>query len=146
MTTVPGYFGCSSTVKMSAPDTIRHNRPVHTTKALVAFSVFLRAQEWKATIRTDGPFFRDGVLREFVLRIAAGADQTGCTFLGRLGIRLGFSCSHKASGAVLNGRCLRTCVQALPVMLTRFQSNCHQGKFFCSARRLQDKIFISTCP
>jgi len=117
-------FGCSGTVKLSAPDAMGHNCPVYTAKAFEAFSVFLRAQEWKAAITTDGPFFGDNVLGKLVLRIAARTNEMGCTFLGRLGIRLRFSRSHKASGAVLNGRCLRACVWALPVVLIRFRNNC----------------------
>ena len=139
-------FGCSGTVELPAPDAMGHNCPVHTAKAFEAFSVFLRAQEWKAAITTDGPILSDGLLGKIVLPIAARADQMGRTFLAWFGIRFGSSCSHKSSGAVLNGRYLRTCSQALPVMLTRFQSNCRQGKFFCSTHRFSNETFISTCP
>ena len=83
-------FGCSGTVELPAPDAMGHNCPVRTAKAFEAFSVFLRAQEWKAAITTDGPFFGDNVLGNLVLGIAAGADQMCCASLRGFGIGLGF--------------------------------------------------------
>jgi len=124
MTTVLGYFGGGSTVELPAPDTIRHNCPVYAAKAFETFSVFLRAQEWKAAITTDRPFFGDNVLGNLVLGIAAWTDQMCRASLRGFGIGLGFRGSHKASGLVLNGMCLRACVRALPVVLIRFRNNC----------------------
>ena len=95
MTTVLGYFGGGSTVELPAPDAIRHNCPVHTAKAFEFISVLFRPQERKAAFRTEESVLASGLLRIFVLPIAARADQTGCTFLERLGIRLGFSWDHK---------------------------------------------------
>ncbi len=68
-------FGCSGTVELPAPDAMGHNCPVHTAKAFEAFSVFLRPQQWKNALGTDGPFFSDNVLGNLVLGIAAGTDQ-----------------------------------------------------------------------
>ena len=53
MTIVLGYFGCSRTVILSAPDAIRHNRPVHTAKTFEFLSVFFRPQKRKAAFRAD---------------------------------------------------------------------------------------------
>ncbi len=77
MTTVFGYFGCSRTVILSAPDAIRHNRPVHTTKAFEFLSVFFRPQKRKAAFRADWFILTDRILRLFILGIAARTDQLG---------------------------------------------------------------------
>jgi len=77
MTTVLGYFGCSRTVILSAPDAIRHNRPVHTAKTFEFLSDLFGPQEWKAAFRADWFILTDRILRLFILGIAAGTDQLG---------------------------------------------------------------------
>jgi len=83
---------------------------VYTAKAFEFISVLFRPQERKAAFRTEESVLASGLLRIFVLPIAAWADQTGCTFLERPGIRLRFSFGHKASGHVLGEGYFRSCV------------------------------------
>jgi len=139
-------FGCSGTVELSAPDAIRHNRPVHTAKTFEFLSVFFRPQKRKAAFRAEGSVLASGLLRIFVLPIAARADQTGCTFLGQLGIRLRFSCSHKASGSVLGKWYLRSCVHELLSMLIRTCEQSGQNSFLRSAQDGFNDSFINTFP
>ena len=80
------------------------------TKAFEAFVVLFRPQKKKATFRAYWSVLADGVLGKLVLRIAARTNEMGCTFLGRLGIRLRFSRSHKASGLVLGEEYFRSFV------------------------------------
>ncbi len=62
---------------LSAPDVIRHNRPVDAAKAFESLSVFFRPQKRKAAFRADGSVITDGMLRQVVVCITAGTDQVG---------------------------------------------------------------------
>ena len=64
-------FGCSGTVELPAPNTVRHNCPVHTAKALETFPVFLRPQERKVAFRAYRPVFKD-VFSDFIYSVTAG--------------------------------------------------------------------------
>ena len=118
MTTVLGFFGCSSAVKLPTPDAVRHNRSMDATKAFEAFVVLFRPQKRKATFRAYWSVLAGSIFQRLILCMATGTDQV-CLALLLRSVHLihvhvskaGFT--HKGA---LNKGYLRCFVCGLPTM------------------------------
>jgi len=103
--TAIGCLGCSRRVEFSAPDSIRHYRPVDTAKALEPFSVLFRPQERKAAPGAYRSVIVAGVLGYLVSAVTARTDQMYMAFLLR-SFHAHLSHAHLSRG-------IRTAIKAL---------------------------------